>query len=798
MATLRTDKQTIKSPHYRRVRGLRAEMKTQGHDSGPDVSANAMAVLKRRYLTKDIKGVVTEEPEQLYRRVAGNIAEGDVEFGASMSQVEALAERFYQMMARREFMPNSPTLMNAGRELQQLSACFVLPVPDSMEDIFEAAKYTAIIHKSGGGTGFAFSNLRPEMDRVGSTGGIASGPVSFIRIFDTATDVVKQGGTRRGANMAILDVTHPDILRFVHSKDDDKSLQNFNISVAVTEDFMEAVDKGGDYDLINPRTRETVDSLNATEVFEELVQSAWKTGDPGIVFMDRMNEPHSNPVPKRGPIQATNPCGEQPLYPYDSCNLGSINLAAFVVDTGEEPTLDWDGLRESCKLAVHFLDNVVSQNRYPIPQIEDTSKRIRRIGLGVMGWADLLIQLGIPYDSQEALDLGERVMQFISTVATDASQELAGERGSFPDWEDSVYGPDGSLDNRSMRNSTRTTIAPTGTISIIANCSSGIEPLFALSYARHVMDGTRLVEVNPYFESVAKREGFYSPSLMEELAERGSIRGVEEVPEWVQEIFVTSHDIEPEWHVKMQAAFQRHTDNAVSKTVNFPHDATEDDVREVYMLAYREGCKGVTIYRDGSKSEQVLNIGHTEKVNGDQPASEAQNGPVPRKRPQVVHGVTEKVHTGHGNMYVTINFDEEKRPFELFANLGKAGGCDSAQLEAITRLISLSLRAGIDPNQIIDHMRGITCCPVFNGGGEMVRSSPDGVALVLSRHSRESEFGAGFGNQTLVAQPSLFEHVEAKTNGKSEFLGRCKECNSTLVYQEGCVMCPGCGYNKCG
>ena len=753
MATLRTDRQTINSPHHERVRGLCAEVKTQRHDSGPEVSENAMAVLKRRYLTKDIKGVVTEEPEQLYRRVAGNIAEGDIEFGASTSQVEALAEGFYQMMARREFMPNSPTLMNAGRELQQLSACFVLPVPDSMEAIFEAAKYTAIIHKSGGGTGFAFSNLRPEMDRVGSTGGIASGPVSFIRIFDTATDVVKQGGTRRGANMAILDVTHPDILRFVHSKDDDRSLQNFNISVAVTEDFMEAVEKGEDYDLINPRTREVAGSLNAADVFDELVESAWKTGDPGIVFMDRMNEPHSNPVPKRGPIQATNPCGEQPLYPYDSCNLGSINLATFVVDTGDEPALDWDRLSETSKLAVHFLDNVVNQNRYPIPEIEDTSKHIRRIGLGIMGWADLLIQLGIPYDSQEALDLGEQVMKFINAKAADASQDLAGERGNFPDWADSAYGPGGSLTERPMRNSTRTTIAPTGTISIIANCSSGIEPLFALSYARHVMDDARLVEVNPYFETVAKREGFYSPSLMEELAEQGSIRGAEGVPGWVQELFVTSHDIEPEWHVKMQAAFQRHTDNAVSKTVNFPFHATKDDVREVYMLAYREGCKGVTIYRDGSKSEQVLNIGQTEKANGSLPASETPSGPVPRKRPQVVRGVTEKVHTGHGNMYVTINFDEEERPFELFANLGKAGGCDSAQLEAITRLISLSLRAGIDPNQVIDHLRGITCCPVFNGGGEMVRSSPDGVALALSRHTQESEFGSGFANQTLVAQP---------------------------------------------
>ncbi len=789
--------QTNTSSHFERVRGLGKEIAEKQGAKVPAVSENAMAVLRRRYLVKDMEGKVVEVPENLYRRVARNIAEGDLEHGASREEVEELAEEFYHLMAHSEFMPNSPTLMNAGRELQQLSACFVLDVPDSIEGIFEAAKYTAVIHKSGGGTGFAFSNLRPESDRVGSTGGIASGPVSFIRIFDTATDVIKQGGTRRGANMGILDVHHPDIIKFIHSKDDDWSLQNFNISVAVTEDFMEAVERGGYYDLVNPRTGKKEKSLKAREVFDMMVQSAWKTGDPGVIFIDRMNDVHSNPVPKRGPIQATNPCGEQPLYPYDSCNLGSINLAKLVVEKDEGPDVDWERLRKIIRQCVHFLDNVVSMNNYPIAQIRETSTSIRRIGLGVMGWADMLILMGIPYDSEVALELGQRVMQFIDETAAEASEELAGVRGNFPEWEESVYGSKGPLGPRPMRNSTRTTIAPTGTISIIANCSSGIEPMFALSFVRHVMDNDRLVEVNPYFEAVARREGFYSPELMEELADRGTIRGMDMVPEWVQELFATSHDIAPEWHVRMQAAFQKHTDNAVSKTANFPNKATVEDVRKVYLLAYKEGCKGVTIYRDGSKSVQVLNTGQTEKARaGGGPTGVS---PTPRKRPSRVQGITEKVHTGHGNMYVTINFDEKREPFEVFSNLGKAGGCDSAQLEAISRLTSLALRSGIDPNEIIDQLRGITCCPAWNEG-ELVKSGPDAVALVLSRHLKVSEIQPEAVGPSLEAQPALFKHVGNNGSGQSkgEYLGRCPECNGLLSFQEGCVTCHGCGYNKCG
>lgn len=789
--------------HSKLVRGLSNEISQKFGCQLPLVSENGMAVLERRYLVKDSDGKPVEVPENLYRRVARNIADGERAYGAADKDVELLAERFYQLMANNQFMPNSPTLMNAGRELQQLSACFVLAVPDSIDGIFEAAKHTAVIHKSGGGTGFAFSNLRPESDRVGSTGGVASGPVSFIRIFDTATDVVKQGGTRRGANMGILDVSHPDVLKFVHSKDDDASLQNFNISVAVTEKFMQSVDSGGTHDLVNPNSKVKVKSIEAKPLFDEMVESAWKTGDPGIIFIDRMNDERSNPVPKRGPIQATNPCGEQPLYSYDSCNLGSINLAKFVIESDDRPAVDWEELGGVVESTVRFLDNVVTMNNYPIPEIAETSTSIRRIGLGVMGWADMLILMGIPYNSQAALDLGEEVMRFIDEKASAASETLAGERGNFPDWEDSVYGPGGLLGPRPMRNSTRTTIAPTGTISIIANCSSGIEPLFALSYVRHVMDNARLVEVNPYFEAVARREGFYSQELMEKLADLGSAQDLDEVPQWVRDIFVTSHDISPEWHVKMQAAFQRHTDNAVSKTVNFSNHASIEDVRRVYMLAYREGCKGVTIYRDGSKSQQVLNTGQTQKAREGDEAPHA--GPTPRRRPSKVQGITEKVHTGHGNMYVTVNFDEEKTPFEVFSNLGKAGGCDSAQLEAISRLSSLALRSGIEPQDVIDQLRGITCCPAWNEG-ELVKSGPDAVALVLSRHLLEHEtWPAAEASSVVGAQVPLPQlekngngNGHANGNGKAAYSGKCAECNGTLVYQEGCVTCYGCGYNKCG
>ena len=772
--------------------------------SSPELTDNSRVVLQRRYLAKDREGHVTEDPDQMFRRVAHNLAQADKNYGAAKKEVAKAEEEFYQVMSHLEYLPNSPTLMNAGRELQQLSACFVLPVGDSLESIFETVKNTALIHKSGGGTGFAFSQLRPERDVVGSTGGVASGPTSFIRAFDTATDVVKQGGTRRGANMGILSVTHPDVLKFIRSKEDGKNLSNFNISVAVTEDFMEKARRGEEYDLINPRTGQIDGQLNAREVFDILVDMAWKTGDPGIVFMDRIND--DNPNPQLGQIESTNPCGEQPLLPYESCNLGSINLARMVRYTNEGAEIDKDKLSRVIKTSVHMLDNVIDMNRYPIPEIDHMSRTTRRIGLGVMGFSDLLVQLGIPYDSEEALGVAGDVMAFIAEKTDLASVELAEARGVFPAWEGSIYNYPGGP---RMRNSAPTTIAPTGTISIIAGCSSGIEPLFALSYVRNVMDNTRLVEGNPYFEAVAFNEGFYSPALMERLAEKGSLHDIEGiVPDWVKELFVTSHDISPEWHVRMQAAFQEHTDNAVSKTINFPASATVQDVADAYMLAYESGCKGITIYRDGSKDGQVLSTGDAgEKKEDEEKERPASSHLTPRVRPQEMTGITERVRTGHGNMYVTINFDDERSPFEVFTTLGKAGGCDSAQLEAISRLVSLALRSGIDIEDVIRQLKGITCCPAWDNG-TLVRSAPDAVALALEKHAVSAPKEP---SEVAAAQLKLFANINTQTpdattptnvngmNGNGhQPRSRCPDCNAPLAYQEGCLLCTACGWNKCG
>ncbi len=597
-----------------------------------------MKVLEKRYLKKDLNGKVIETPEQMFRRVAHCIASAELAYDPQ-ADVRSWEEKFYAMIASLEYLPNSPTLMNAGRELGQLSACFVLPIEDSMESIFEAVKQTALIHKSGGGTGFSFSRLRPESDRVGSTGGIASGPVSFLRVFDTATDVIKQGGMRRGANMAILSIDHPDILRFIGAKEKGTVFTNFNLSVAMTEEFMKAVDEGRDYDLINPHTRQSVQKLNAREVFDKIVDMAWRTGDPGIVFIDRMNK--DNPTPKLGMIESTNPCGEQPLLPYESCNLGSINLSKMLRRQDGKVEIDYAKLADRVKLAVRFLDNIIEVNKFPTAQIEKMTKTTRKIGLGVMGFADALICLGIPYDSDEGLEIAENVMSFINKEATAASAELAKDRGAFPAFEGSIYDRPGQP---KLRNAARTTIAPTGTLSIIAGCSSGIEPLFALSYMRTILEGEHLLEVNPYFEEVAKREGFYTEDLMKELATRGSARGMDKVPAWVQQVFVTAHDITPEWHVRMQAAFQKHTDNAVSKTVNFPHDATREDVAKVYRLAYELGCKGITIYRDGSKESQVLTINHEAAVEEKKAEIKVETPTrTPRKRPRVTAGSTERV-----------------------------------------------------------------------------------------------------------------------------------------------------------
>ncbi|MCX9025786.1 MAG: vitamin B12-dependent ribonucleotide reductase [Candidatus Methanoperedens sp.] len=549
------------------------------------LSVNAVRVLKRRYLLKDEDGDVIESPLQLFRRIAKAVA------------LDPESEdEFLNMLVNLEFLPNTPTLMNAGTDLGQLSACFVIPVEDSLVSIFDAVKSMALIQQSGGGTGFSFSRLRPSGDIVKSTKGVASGPVSFMRVFDTTTDIIKQGGKRRGANMGILRADHPDIIEFITAKTKEGFLTNFNISVAVDDKFMKAVREDGEYGLINPRNKEYVKKVRAKDIWNFIITMAWRTGDPGVVFIDEINR--HNPTPNIGEMESTNPCGEQPLLPYESCNLGSINLAKMVKDG----KIDWENLGKIINNAVRFLDNVIDINKYPLPQIDEITKANRKIGLGIMGFADMLVQLGIPYDSEDALKTGEEIMKFIQEKSHAASERLAAERGAFPNFPGSVY-------KKQIRNSTVTTVAPTGTISIIAGCSSGIEPLFAVSFVRNVMEGTKLLEINPYFEAVAKERGFYSEELMMKIAKQGMLAGIEDVPDDIKRVFVTAFDIAPAWHVRMQAAFQKYTDNAVSKTINFPNDVDIKEVEKAFMLAYELKCKGITVYRYGSKAQQVLYLG---------------------------------------------------------------------------------------------------------------------------------------------------------------------------------------------
>ena len=740
-------------------------------ETGLKLTDNARHVLQKRYLKKDKQGNVIETEEEMFRRVARAIAEAELQYQPK-ADVKAIEDEFYRMMTSLDFLPNSPTLMNAGRELGQLSACFVLPIEDSMESIFDSVKHTALIHKSGGGTGFSFSRLRPERDRVGSTGGVASGPVSFIRAFDTATDVIKQGGMRRGANMGILNIDHPDIMKFITSKEDMTALTNFNISVAVTSEFMEAVKTDADYNLLNPRTGEFEGKLNAKEVFDKIVDMAWKTGDPGIVFIDRIN--HDNPTPHLGKIESTNPCGEQPLLPYESCNLGSINLARMLREGDGSVEIDYPKLAKTIKTAVRFLDNVIDVNKFPLPQIEEMTRKTRKIGLGVMGFADMLIQLGIPYNSEEALNLASEIMKFVSDEATRASEELGKERGLFPAFTGSIYD---AADAPKVRNASRTTIAPTGTLSMIAGCSSGIEPLFALSYTKNILDGAKMVEVNPHFEAIAREKGFYSEELMQKLADGAHLADIEGVPDAVKPVFVTAHEITPEWHVKMQASFQKSTDNAVSKTVNFSREATREDVAKVYQLAYEAGLKGITIYRDGSRDAQVLTTGKTEGKT--EPATDEARL-TPRKRAKVNSGFTERVTTGCGYIYVTVNSDEHGI-CEVFSHLGKTGGCASAQLEATCRLISLALRSDVDVASVVRQLRGIRCPSIAWEEGKSILSCADAIASVLEKHT------TGYDGKPKPEDYGLAKNLA----------GQCPECSNMLIYQEGCFICAACGYTKC-
>ncbi len=734
------------------------------------LSSNAVKVLEKRYLKKDGKGKVIESPEEMFRRVAKNVASADATY-APEADLKETEEEFYEVMTALNFISNSPTLMNAGRELQQLSACFVLPIEDSMESIFETIKNTALIHKSGGGTGFSFSRLRPKDDIVQSTKGVSSGPISFMNVFDAATEAIKQGGTRRGANMAILDVTHPDILDFIVAKKEEGKLSNFNISVGITEDFMKRVIKNEEYHLINPHTKKVVGKLNAREVFNLMVEMAWSNGEPGIIFLDRIDR--YNPTPKLGRIESTNPCGEQALLPYESCNLGSINLSNMV----ENGKINYKKLAKTVETAVHFLDNVIDVNKYPLNEIERMTKGNRKIGLGVMGFADMLIKLDIAYNSEKAIALAGKIMSFILKEAREASLELAKIRDVFPNFRGSIYDV---KDGLRVRNATTTTIAPTGTISIIANCSSGIEPIFALSYVRNILGGEELIEINPLFEKVAKEEGFYSDELMRKIAETGTIQGMEEIPKEIQKVFVTALDISPEWHIKMQSEFQKYIDNAVSKTVNFPKTASRKDVEKVYMLAYELECKGVTIYRYGSRKEQVLSL-----------SKKKEDKLIPRARPSITKGRTIRMQTGCGYLYVTINEDEEGL-FEVFAQLGKGGGCAASQTEAISRLVSLALRSGVDTQSIIKQLKDIRCpSPIFVKGGKIF-SCPDAIAKAIGLYLTEEK--------AILEERTTLDDYKGSVLAKGNVVGICPDCGSPLIHEEGCMVCidKTCGYSKCG
>ena len=716
---------------------------------------------------------------------------------------QAVEDDFYGAMSRLEFVPNSPTLMNAGTGAGTLSACFVIGLDDSMDSIMTSAKEAAMVQKYGGGTGFALSKIRPKGSAIKTTHGKACGPVAVLRHLSSVSTLVTQGGKRDGANMAVMDVHHPDIMEFITAKYEEGLIHNFNISVGASHEFMKAVKAGADYDLRDPESGETVARVDAAEVFDKIINGAWRNGEPGLIFLDSVNA--DNPTPHLGRMTATNPCGEQPLLPYESCNLGSINLGKFLLEIDGTLTVDYERLGEAARVATRFLDNAIDANSHSVEKIKQMTNSTRKIGIGVMGFADMLARMRVPYDSQEGLELGRNVMRFIRDEADKMSMELAQVRGAFPAFKGSVYDEPGQP---GMRNACRLTVAPTGTISMIAGCSSGIEPLFALCYHKHnILGGESLLYVDEGFARAAWDGGFYSEELMEFLADGGSLQDRDDVPGWAKRAFVTSADISPKMHVRMQAVFQESVDSAISKTINFPNSATDGDVRGAYMLAWELGCKGITVYRAGSRDEEVLTVGEGGKDNVEQtapaPATEVQHL-APRERPVTISGVTERVRTGHGNMYVTINFDQRGEPFEVFTTLGKSGGCDSAQLEAISRLVSLALRSGIDPNKILEDLRGITCCPAWDGG-TLVRSAPDGVALALSRHLRDV---AGPAREPEATTAPLFALAEAhdEANGSNGGNGqggaingvRCPDCSvGTLVHQEGCMRCPECGYNKC-
>jgi ribonucleoside-diphosphate reductase alpha chain len=818
------------------------------------LSQNARTVLEKRYLVKDKTGKPVETPEDMFWRVATTIAEADRKYGATDKQIEKTANQFYELMTQRRFEPNSPTLMNAGRPLGQLSACFVLPVDDALSNgssgIYDTLRSMALIHQSGGGTGFSFSRLRSRGAMVRSTTGVASGPIALMELYDASTDAVKQGGTRRGANMGILRVDHPDVMEFITSKEDLTKITNFNISVAITTKYMDALKVGGNYDLIDPSTKKVVGQMNAQEVWDKMIEGAWRTGEPGVFFIDEANK--YNPVPHLGAYEATNPCGEQPLLAYDVCNLGSINVGYYVNDG----KMDWKSFAKDIHLSTRFLDNVIDANKYPLPEIDSLSKRIRRIGLGVMGFADALIRLGVVYDSPEGVEFGRKVMEYVDVEGKKASAQLAEERGAFPEWAQSIWGPDATAardengarlrPEMKLRNCNVTTVAPTGTISIIAGCSSGLEPLFAVAFMRN-QAGVMMPDVNEDFIAIAKKEGWYSDALMERIAKTGSVIHSEVPVKW-QQVFATANNIAPEWHIKMQAAFQDHCDSAISKTTNFSHAATREDVKKIYELAYEMKCKGVTVYRDGSRDGQVLSTGATadaaakrdgkvedaasrqELADLNERLAEVQSSNErlqrllfdaeaenlqrrqKRSRPDVLKSTAIRKETPLGTMFVHITEDDKGQPFEVFINLGKAGGSAMADAEAMGRLVSLALRSGIPIQQVHRQLRGISSDRAVGLGPNKVLSVPDAIGLALEDWMRTkngvqqellttSETLAAPSAPVMKTQPvaagntlMAFESV----NSGDSFIGTCPDCGSQLEFAEGCAKCHVCGFSECG
>jgi len=734
-----------------------------------ELSNNAVTVLEKRYLKRNTKGELIETPEQLFHRVAENIASAETD----IKKKEHYNEEFYRLMSELKFLPNSPTLMNAGGELQQLSACFVLPIEDSVQSIFKTNNDAALVFKSGGGCGFDFSKIRPAGAPVQSTQGVASGVISFMRVFDTTIDVIKQGGKRRGAALGALRIDHPEILQFIDAKNDN-AFQNFNLSVAITDKFMEALENNDSYDLIDPRTisvmegkhKATCGKLEAKIVWDKIVNNAWRNGDPGIIFIDEINR--HNPFPNT-PIETTNPCGEQPLNSWESCNLGSINLSKYFSKRSEIFVTEKE-LQKDIETAVRFLDNVITVNRLPLPEIKEKSDKTRKIGLGIMGWADLLTMAEIAYNSGHALRIAKKLMKFIKESALEATHKLAKEKGPFPDFVNSIY-----KDEEPRRNATLITIAPTGTLSMIADCSSGIEPNFSLAFIKTVMDGEKLVYANKYLEESLKKEEIYNKKLMQKIADNGgSLHGVEEIPSEIKKIFVTSHEIAWEYHIKMQGSFQAHVCNAVSKTINFNKEATKADIDKAYKFAFEEGLKGITVYRDGCKENQPLSTSKSyEKIENH----------VELIRPEVTIGKNYKFVTGCGGLFVNINETEDGKPVELFATIGKSGNCQKCNMEALGRMVSLSFRNHVPVEKIIKQLLSIGCHKPFGMGPKKILSCPDAIAKALKRYAEEK------GNKK--------EEIQKILNEEHKGTGTCPECGGALEFGEGCVKCPQCGYTLC-